>query len=92
MNFLETSELIKLLKASGATHFKSGDFEVHMGASYKSDRSEPSAKDVAHPVPEKESAEIENPEATEKLKELIQTMSLSPEALVDKIFPAGAGI
>ena len=34
----------------------------------------------------------ENKEATEKLKNLIGTLQMSPEDLADQIFPAGARI
>jgi hypothetical protein len=93
MNAAETLEMIKVLHAVGATHFKSHDFEIKLGVS------DPSAirahvglaqQEIRHapaadPIPE-------NTEATEKLKDLIKTMNLSPEGLVDVIFPAGAGL
>lgn len=90
MNASETRDLILALQACGATHFKSQDFEVTL---------KPMAAPVvfqsikkSEPSPEPPIASTEDAEAaTQKLKELIKTMSLPPEQLVDVIFPAGAG-
>jgi hypothetical protein len=86
MNAVETLEIIKTLHAVGASHFKSSDFEVSLvgGDTFRLQQDAPQAPvPPPQPIPE-------NKEATERLKELIGTMSLSPEALADKIFPAGA--
>jgi hypothetical protein len=92
MNAAEQLEVIKLLHAVGATHFKSHDFEIklgsgdpgvvraHVGLTKQDVGQNPAAAPIS-----------ENTEATEKLKDLIKTMSLSPEQLVDVVFPAGAG-
>jgi hypothetical protein len=87
MNFQETSELVKLLKLSGATHFKSGDFEVSFGP----------LKDIAFHVEQnqdKKSDSVEQTKAEEqakaKIKSLIDTINLSPEELANKMFPDGA--
>ena len=93
MNAAETLEMIKVLHAVGATHFKSHDFEINLGSGDSRAVCAPielAKQDAGHnpaaaPIPE-------NTEATEKLKDLIKTMSLSPEGLVDVIFPAGAGL
>jgi hypothetical protein len=92
MNVHETLEILRELKRSGATHFKSQDFEVSLSSSQAH---------IVEPLPTQpsvaQSAQAESPpieenkEATEKLKELIKTMSLPPEQLVDVIFPNGAG-
>lgn len=83
MNLAETLELIRGLKAAGATHFKSDDFEVTLNAYSPLPM-------MSEPVPMPE-APVINEEATDKLKELIETMKLNDEDLIDKIFPAGAG-
>lgn len=83
MNALETIELIKVLRQSGATHFKSNDFEVTLGG----DVSELPPKAEAKPVEQPEG----NPQATEKIKDLISTLKMNNEELLDKIFPNGAG-
>jgi hypothetical protein len=89
MNAAETSQLLSLLKACGATHFKSQDFEVTMGLSHPSDtRPTHLSQDlqqapVSHPVM--------NEDSTEKLKGLIDTLKMDDSQLLDKIFPAGAG-
>jgi hypothetical protein len=80
MNFQETSDLIKALKLAGVTHFKSEDFEVTFGA-----LRELPLQNVMEPHAPKETAE-----ATEKLKNLINTIKMSPEELVNKMFPDGA--
>jgi hypothetical protein len=99
MNAAEQLEVIKLLHAVGATHFKSHDFEIDLNAAKKQayltnpaqiDGTAPGQvngyQTIMQPSPVPE-----NTEATEKLKDLIKTMSLSPEQLVDVVFPAGAG-
>ena len=86
MNAAETLEIIKTLHAVGASHFKSGDFEIRLGGS----ESIPVLNMPSRPMPPDSVQPAENKEAAERLKELIGTMSLSPEALADKIFPAGA--
>jgi len=91
MNVQETLLVIEALGAAGATHFKSQDFEISLignskpiGRARREDAPQsegPTAK--SHPV--------ENKEATEKLQNLIKTLSMPPEQLVDQIFPDGAG-
>ncbi len=90
MNTQETLSLLEALRVSGATHFKSQDFEVTFGQAYDraigstqkknpSDGNGPSAPPV-----------VENKEATEKLKALVETMKLDDHSLLNKIFPNGA--
>jgi hypothetical protein len=90
MNADETLRIIAALKACGATHFKSQDFEVSICASVPTAESATPPQVVGN-APIQPPPPVENTEATEKLKELIKTMSLPPEQLVDVIFPAGAG-
>lgn len=82
MNALETIELIKVLRQSGVTHFKSNDFEVSLN---------PSLESSALPEPKPKEVVQQNPEATAKLKDLIGTLKMNDSELLDKIFPAGAG-
>jgi hypothetical protein len=86
MNANETIALIAALKNAGATHFKSNDFEV----SLKGDM----AQSVSVPIETLESVASKpqgNPDATQKLKDLISTLKMDDAQLLDKIFPAGAG-
>ena len=84
MNVQETLLVIEALGAAGATHFKSQDFEISLiGNSKPIGRARREDAPQSHPV--------ENKEATEKLQNLIKTLSMPPEQLVDQIFPDGAG-
>jgi hypothetical protein len=103
MNAQETLSLLEALRASGATHFKSQDFEVSFGQSHDErtargsktevDRERGSRGDSDGEIHDASvaTAPVENKEATEKLKGLIETMKLDDASLIDKIFPAGAG-
>jgi hypothetical protein len=87
MNAADTSQLLTLLKACGATHFKSQDFEVTFGASRPSGTSAfhlPQEAPISPPP-------AANEDATDKLKGLIDTLKMDDASLLDKIFPAGAG-
>lgn len=100
MNTQETLSLLDALRAAGATHFKSQDFEVSFGQSHN----ERTARDITKEVERRiagdssgevhgacvASAPIENKEATEKLKALVETMKLDDVSLLNKIFPNGA--
>lgn len=95
MNVTETRELLSALKQSGATHFKSADFEVtfssgslHVIDALPATRSQ---DDGITPAPAQDMSEVHHLEATAKVKDLIHTLSLPNEALIDKIFPNGAG-
>jgi hypothetical protein len=90
MNSAETLELIKTLHFVGASHFKSNDFEITLDK-------DPIKKEISFEPPsaQSDSAGAEsahNFEATEKIKELIKTMSMPPEQLMNVIFPDGAEI
>lgn len=92
MNTQETLSLLDALRAAGATHFKSHDFEVTFGKAH--DRATgstqaPNPPNGANPDPGP-AAVGENKEATEKLKALVETMKLDDVSLLNKIFPNGA--
>ena len=94
MNAAETLEILRELQRAGATHFKSQDFEVTLHARSSSVVKAPEADTgTVHQPDAKEgySAPQENKEATEKLKNLIDTLKLDDASLLDRIFPAGAG-
>jgi hypothetical protein len=100
VNAEDTLSIISALKASGATHFKSRDFEITFGTPQVSvDKLVTQAGLGAWvPTPKTSSATthvsddpVANEEATKKLKEMIETLKLSDEQLMDKVFPAGAG-
>lgn len=82
-------ELLGALSRSGVVHYKSLDLEIKFGG-HPVPSGEPPSPGVqtiaAHPAP------IQNDDATEKLKELIETMKMDDASLLDKIFPAGAGL
>ena len=84
MNSADTLALIQELRRSGATHFKSQDFEV----SFNLSAPVPIATSKS-PAPE--TAPVENEEATQKLKDLIETLKLDDMAILDRVAPAGAG-
>lgn len=94
MNAQETLTLLEALRASGATHFKSQDFEVSFGK--YAHQATPLVGGSPHPLPETRYASdagsppVENKEATEKLKALIETVNLDDVSLLNKIFPNGA--
>lgn len=90
MNVQETLQILQALQACGATHFKSQDFEIAIGANRLIQKIE----QVVNPGPIEPTPQpvpVENAEATERLKNLISTLNLPPEQLLDRIFPAGAG-
>jgi hypothetical protein len=96
MNAQETLVLLEALRASGASHFKSQDFEVSFGktidpAATGSTPAPLLGKGPSASAPSAGSETPENKEATAKLKGLIETMKLDDASLIDKIFPAGAG-
>lgn len=85
MNVQETLAIIEALRASGVTYFKSQDFEITLGP-------------VPHGTTKQPQVDL-NPEnikatevANEKIKEMINTLKMTPEQLADQIFPAGAGM
>jgi regulator of protease activity HflC (stomatin/prohibitin superfamily) len=87
MNLQETLALIEALKLSGVTKFKSGEHEIELTglAQVKSfNKQEPLTPEAAQVTAEKTA------QATEQLKNLINTINLSPEELANKMFPDGA--
>lgn len=84
MNHQERIELLNALVLSGVKHFKSGDTEITFG-----DRPGASVAFVGNPPAP--APVVENPESTEKLKGLIESLKMNNEDLLDKIFPNGAG-
>lgn len=87
MNLQETLALIEALKLSGVLRFKSHEHEIEL-----SGKSEPTQVFKKEPLTEeqaKASAET-TAKATEQLKNLINTINMSPEDLANKIFPDGA--
>ena len=89
MNVEETLRVLSALKSAGATHFKSQDFEITLHASKHP--VVPAPQEYPHFAPEPAAPPAQNEDATQKLKDLIGTLNMSNEDLVDKIFPAGSG-
>ena len=87
MNIQETLALIEALRSAGATHFKSAEVELTLSGSSVS----LPVKTMADIAPPHTSPVQENTEATAKLKELISTLSLSDEEILNRVAPAGAG-
>jgi cell division protein FtsX len=92
MNASEILQVIQMLKACGATHFKSRDFEIALGASASHEQLPIPPSVVVPAQAQPLSPQFQgNVEATEKLKGLIDTLKMDDSQLIDKIFPAGAG-
>lgn len=92
MNVQETLAILEALRLGGAIHFKSQDFEVSMGPGTMASNpptTVPESKPA--PVAPVEGPPVQNVDATEKLKNLIDTLKMDDSQLLDKIFPAGAG-
>lgn len=87
MNVNETLQIINALKNCGATHFKSQDFEIHMGNAAKLEQrlDPPPVVDTAQSQPSPQ-----NEAATQKAQDLINILKLPPDQLVNHIFPDGA--
>jgi hypothetical protein len=81
LNLHETIALLEALRVSGVTRFKSHDFEIDLSGKIEAIQSKP-----IEPTPDP--AKIA--EANEKLKNLMNTIKMSPEELANKIFPDGA--
>ena len=86
MNHQERIELLQALAQVGVSHYKSHDLEIHFGKPSIGALRAP--ENISAPSPQ---APEESKEATEKLKELIESFKLNDDQLLDKIFPAGAG-
>lgn len=98
MNLKETIELLSALKSAGATHFKSADFEVTLSAGsfqikdeLPTRQSQDDGITLAPSAMPADVSTVHNLEATAKVKDLIQTLSMPNDQLIDKIFPNGAG-
>jgi hypothetical protein len=96
MNHHETIELLRELARSGVTHFKTHDMDVSFDLKApkvlpptpaRSSALADWVKEQEAPIPEP----VANEAATEKLKDLIETLKMDDASLLDKIFPAGAG-
>ena len=87
MNLQETLSIIETLKLCGVKRFKSRDFEIDFDSN-----SAPINVKVKEPLtPEQATATAEAAaKATEQLKNLINTVNLTPEELANKMFPDGA--
>lgn len=89
MNAREIKALIKVLRTSGVTRFKSADFEIEMGSSNQGDCANPlnSNRLVRSQPPQP----IKDPEPDEpikhKVEELTSLLKLSDVDLVDSLFP-----
>jgi len=85
LNIQETLALIEALKASGVTRYKSQEHEIEFGNS-----SEPIK--VQKPLQPEQAMDLakKTAEAKDQLKNMINTINMSPEELANKMFPAGA--
>lgn len=81
MTAKETIKLLKALKESGVTSFKSGDIEISFG--FPSNAHE---KPVAAPVSFDASAQAPE-EIKHKVEEFTSLMKLSDTELLDRLFP-----
>lgn len=89
MNLQETLQLIAALKSAGVTEFKSLEHNIILRGEIVSSGVHNPAPVGAIPAP----ATIEpqgNPVDTAKAQELIATLKMSPEELMNQIFPEGA--
>ncbi len=80
MNLQETLALIEMLKSSGVTKFKSSEHEIELSPVPRG--TQPKVNIPETPVTKE--AEVE---ATEKLKNLINTIKMNPEELANAMFP-----
>ncbi len=88
MNLTETLALLDKLKAVGAKHFKSADLQVDLEAqSWVHVDTLPDAK---RPEPAAPVTEPYNAQNTKAVEDMIDLLKSKDEALLDKIFPAGA--
>ena len=86
MNLQETLALLEALKASGVKRFKSFEHEIEL-----SGKSEPINVHKQPLTEEQAKASVDvTAKANEQLKNLINTINMSPEELANKMFPDGA--
>ena len=81
MNLHETIALLEALRVSGVTRYKSHDLEIDLSGKFE-------PVQVKQPEPPADPQKIV--EANEKLKNLMNTIKMSPEELANTIFPNGA--
>lgn len=93
MNAQETLAILEALHSRGAIHFKSGDFEVSFGAAAVT-KGKPLTQDehISSAMQGYQDGSLYNPAATKRAEDLVDLLKSKDEALLDKIFPAGAGI
>jgi len=84
MNLQETLSLIEALKSAGVTKFKSLEHDISFGGEVVPHRT------IEKPNVDKPVEVVENKEATEQLKGLINSLKMSDEDLLNKIMPDGA--
>lgn len=90
MNHAERVELISALSRLGVVHYKSHDLEISFDLGPR----------LSHPVAALNATTAtpnlqptkENDDSTKKLTDLIETLKMDDASLIDKIFPAGAGL
>lgn len=82
-------ELLAALSRLGISHYKSHDLEIRLGGECQRELVAPEPLIGPSPNPP---VPIQNEDATKKLTDLIETLKMNDESLVDKIFPAGAGL
>ena len=87
MNAQEVLQILDKLKAIGAHHFKSEDFEVSIAEKMEvrlgKEFLPPEPPQAPPPSPH-------NPQNTQKVQELIDLLKMKDEQLVNTIFPEGA--
>ncbi len=90
MNLTETLALLDKLNAIGARHFKSGDFEV--SRDWVTSNGKDNNVDLPKPAPVIQPTVTEpyNAQNTKAVEDMIDLLKSKDEALLDKIFPAGA--
>ncbi len=86
MNIQETIALIEALRSSGVLKFKSAEHEIELKVDVPHGTPQKTIIPPSLPSVDKESEVV----ATEKLKNLINTINMSPEELANKMFPDGA--
>jgi hypothetical protein len=96
MNAQEILQILGALKSGGASHFKSQAFEVTFNGQPENASNPPPPAMDSDPVIPTHAGTIHDqkpqgdlPER-EQFQEIVKTLSLPPEKLMDLIFPAGA--
>ena len=83
------SQLAQTCRANGIRHLKTADIEleIDLTSSGNALAPEPVPAGIANAM----TPDGGNPEATEKLKGLIETLKLPDDKVMDMVFPNGAG-